>query len=214
MSYIVGIAGGSGSGKTTFVKKVLKGLEDKSCIIHIDSYYKDNLPKQINQNYDHPDAFDWDLLLGHIDGLKNNLEIYAPIYDFKSNSRSERFNIISPKPLIFVEGIYALYLKEVRELINLKSFIQVEADIRLSRRLNRDFRERGRSYESIIKQYYETVRPMHNKYIEPQKDYADFIIGEENSRAVELLRNHLLTCLSRQQIDSTVESTINETKQI
>lgn len=205
MSYIVGIAGGSGSGKTTFAKKVVQGLEKQSCIIHMDSYYKDTLPKHINQNYDHPDAFDWDLLLSHLEKLKNDQEIYSPIYDFKTNSRSERCDIISPMPIIFIEGIYALYLKEVRELLDLKSFIQVEADIRLSRRLNRDFRERGRSYESIIKQYYETVRPMHNKYIEPQKDHADFIVGEENSRAVGLLRNHLLTCLSGQQSEPTVE---------
>lgn len=201
MSYIVGIAGGSGSGKTTFAKSVAKGLGTHCTIIHMDSYYMDQLPAHIDNNFDHPDAFDWELLLNHLKLLKQDQEVYAPIYDFKTNSRSEKCDIIPPREIIFIEGIYALYHSEVRDILDLKSFIQVEADIRLSRRLNRDFRERGRSYESIITQYYKTVRPMHNKFIEPQKDHADFIVGEENSRAVDLLRNHLLTCLPGQEYE-------------
>lgn len=205
MSLIVGIAGGSGSGKTTFATTVAKGLGPHCTIIHMDSYYMDQLPNHINNNYDHPEAFDWDLLLSHLKLLKLDQEVFAPIYDFKTNSRSEKCNIIPPKPIIFIEGIYALYHPMVRELLDLKSFIQVEADIRLSRRLNRDFLERGRTHESIISQYYKTVRPMHNRFIEPQKDHADFIVGEENSRAVDLLTNHLLACLSQQDYNNSYE---------
>lgn len=206
MSYLIGIAGGSGSGKTTFALKVIEDLKDKVSIIHMDSYYKNDLPAEINNNFDHPDAFDWDLLIEHLKLLKSGKNINSPVYNFKTNSRDEGHELVEAKDIVFIEGIYALYNPVVREQLDLKSFIQVEADIRLSRRLNRDFRERGRTYESIIKQYYQTVRPMHNKYIEPQKDHADFIVGEENSRAVNLLRNHLLACIEENKSQSLCPS--------
>ena len=195
MSYLIGIAGGSGSGKTTFALKVIEGLSQEVSIIHMDSYYKDTLPKAIDNNFDHPDAFDWELLIQHLNQLKKGLDVESPIYNFKSNSRDAGSALVKAKEIVFIEGIYALFNPQVRDRLDLKSYIQVEADIRLSRRLNRDFQGRGRSYDSIIKQYYETVRPMHKKYIEPQKDHADFIVGEENSRAVNLLRNHLFACI-------------------
>jgi uridine kinase len=200
--YLVGIAGGSGSGKTTFSKKVLQQLETKNAtILHMDSYYLDVQPENIyskagKPNFDHPDAFDWNLLNNHLKMLKEGKSIQAPIYSFKSNSRSTETQTIGPCQLVIFEGIFSLFDKNIREILDIKCFLHVEADIRFTRRLHRDVNERGRSLESVIAQYYDTVRPMYQKYLEPQKQYADFTVGEETDIAAEILAARLKEVLS------------------
>jgi uridine kinase len=194
---IVGIAGGSGSGKTTFAHKVQAKLgEGNSTLISMDSYYLNKLPSDIvtskgNANFDHPGAFDWALLNEHIASLKSGEGIDCPEYDFTGNSREEKTNRIEPTNIILFEGIFSLFDKEIRKLLDIKCFLHVDSDIRFTRRLHRDVKERGRSLESVIAQYYETVRPMYQKYLDPQKQFADFTVGEETDVAAEILASRL-----------------------
>ncbi len=192
MIKLIGVAGGSGSGKTTFAKKVIKLVEDPITVLHMDSYY---LPSQPNKNFtdsgkpnfDHPEAFDWELLRYHLKQLKSGEDIQSPVYDFNSSNRTHKTISTSSTPVILFEGIFALFDAEIREMLDIKCFLHVDSDIRFTRRLNRDVQERGRSLESIISQYYETVRPMHQKFLEPQKQHADFIVGEETDVAASIL---------------------------
>jgi uridine kinase len=195
--YIIGVAGGSGSGKTTFANKVLAELDpENTAILHMDSYYlneqpKDNYTAEDKPNFDHPQAFDWDLLRTHIEMLKNGEGIDAPVYDFTTNSRLEETNIIKPVKMILFEGIFTLFDKDIRELLDIKCFLHVDSDIRFTRRLHRDVNERGRSLESVIAQYYDTVRPMYQKYLDPQRQFADFVVGEETTVAAQILSSRL-----------------------
>ncbi|MBD64121.1 MAG: uridine kinase [Halobacteriovoraceae bacterium] len=195
--YIVGIAGGSGSGKTTFAKKVQRQLDDThSQILSMDSYYLHEQPAELrtkkgNPNFDHPGAFDWELLNEHIADLKAGKPVNCPVYDFKTNSRKSEFTQIQPTTIVLFEGIFALFDKSIRELLDIKCFLHVDSDIRFTRRLHRDVNERGRSLESVINQYYETVRPMYLKYLDPQKQFADFTVGEETDVASEILASRL-----------------------
>jgi len=187
--FLVGIAGGSGSGKTTFAKKVMKAVNDScSSLMHMDSYYLPTVP-QLNGmvNFDHPDAFDWDLLRTHLSELKNGHRIHCPVYDFSTSSRTTKYENIGPCKVVLFEGIFSLYDQKIRDLLDIKCFLHVEADIRFTRRLHRDVRERGRSLDSVISQYYDTVRPMYQKYLDPQKQYADFTVGEETDVAALIL---------------------------
>jgi uridine kinase len=192
-NFIIGIAGGSGSGKTTFAKKVIKDINQTNCsILHMDSYYLDKLPEDIitpkgKPNYDHPAAFDWELLKEHIKLLKAGLSIQAPSYDFKISRRGTETKSVGPAKVILLEGIFTLFDPDIRKLLDIRCFLHVEADIRFTRRLHRDVKERGRSLESVIAQYYETVRPMYQKYLDPQKQYADFTVGEETDVAAKIL---------------------------
>ena len=191
--YIIGIAGGSGSGKTTFAKKVQAHIGDQhSSVISMDSYYLNVLPDSLcnhngKPNFDHPHAFDWDLLNEHIQGLKNNDIIHTPVYDFSNNSRSEVTHPVPATKIILFEGIFTLFDKNIRDLLDIKCFLHVDSDIRFTRRLHRDVKERGRSLESVIEQYYQTVRPMYQKYLDPQKQFADFTVGEETDIAAKIL---------------------------
>lgn len=192
MTCLIGIAGGSGSGKTTFAKKLVQRSRIHLESVSMDSYYlakqpEENLMASGRANFDHPNAFDWPLLRAHILELKEGNEIPVPVYDFKSSSRTEDVQKVKPGKVVLVEGIFSLFDEDIRELLDIKVYLQVEADIRFSRRINRDVRERGRSLQSIMDQYYETVRPMHQKYIGPQKQYADFIVGEETDVAADIL---------------------------
>lgn len=200
--YIVGIAGGSGSGKTTFAKKVLANLEmENAAILHMDSYYLHKQPEHIfttkgKPNFDHPHSFDWDLLHKHISQLKDGETIKAPIYDFTTNSRTKDSQEIGPCQLVLFEGIFTLFDKNIREMLNIKCFLHVDSDIRFTRRLHRDVNERGRSLESVISQYYDTVRPMYQKYLDPQKQFADFTVGEETDIAAQILSARLKEVLT------------------
>lgn len=190
--HIISICGGSGSGKTTFADKIRKSVDQKVSVLHMDSYYLHKLPKELKTssgkpNFDHPDAFDWELLQQHIHELKAGKTIRSPHYDFKKNMRLKTSTIVKPTKVVLFEGIFSLYQEEIRKMCDITTFLHVEADIRFIRRLHRDVEERGRSLDSVITQYYETVRPMYQKYLDPQRQYADFIVGEETDIAASIL---------------------------
>ena len=138
-------------------------------------------------NFDHPDAFDWDLLRDHLARLKQGEQVPVPIYDFRGSRRTSETELIGPCQTVLFEGIFTLWDAHVRNLFSLKIFLHVEADIRFIRRLHRDVRERGRSLDNIIRQYYDTVRPMHHEYLEPTRQYADIVVGEETDIAAEVV---------------------------
>ncbi len=187
--FLIGIAGGSGSGKTTFANKVMKAVShDHSSLLHMDSYYLPTVPKVNGKaNFDHPDAFDWDLLREHLRELKQGDSVNCPVYDFTSSTRSSEVETVGPCRVVLFEGIFSLYDQEIRDLLDIKCFLHVDSDIRFTRRLHRDVKERGRSLESVIAQYYDTVRPMYQRYLDPQKQYADFTVGEETDVAAQIL---------------------------
>ena len=202
MSKIVLIGGGSASGKTYVLKKVLEQIpEDKITRISIDDYYKDfgvlPMEERVKVNYDHPKAFDWKLLNSQIKDLKDGKTIEKPIYDFTIHGRSMMTEIVEPKELIIIEGIMALVNKDLRALGDLKVYINASRERRLVRRIERDQRERGRSYESIIEQYFSTVLPMYEEIIAPSQYYADLIINNDGGSTksidvlVSVLRNLL-----------------------
>jgi uridine kinase len=190
--YMIAICGGSGSGKTTFTDKIRKEVSEEISVVHMDSYYLPKLPEDLTNsngqpNYDHPAAFDWKLLAKHLKALKSGKAVEAPLYDFKKNSRLKKTITIKPSQVVLFEGIFSLYDEEIRKLSDITAFLHVEADIRFIRRLHRDVEERGRSLDSVITQYYETVRPMYQKYLDPQRQFADFIVGEETDIAAGIL---------------------------
>ncbi len=209
MVYLIGITGGSGSGKTTFTKKILNQVSEDVVTLHMDSYYLHAQPEvhrtvKGHPNFDHPEAFDWELLVRHLTSLKNGETIQCPVYDFTTSSRLQKTERLGPAKVIIFEGIYAIFNEEIRELLDIKCFLHVESDIRFSRRLHRDVQERGRSLESVIEQYYETVRPMYQRFLAPQKDFADFIVGEETDVAASILSariRELLILTKREEAD-------------
>lgn len=189
--FIIGVAGGSGSGKTTFAKDLIEKNEDIN-ILHMDSYYLPDGNDIIKTpaglaNFDHPEAFDWELLRAHLTQLSSGQTIEAPTYNFITNSRNKEKMIISPKKVLIVEGIYSLFDAVIRDILSVRCFLDVPCDIRFIRRLERDTKERGRNLDSIISQYYDSVRPMYLKYIEPQKEFADIVIGQETKIASGIL---------------------------
>lgn len=194
MSKIILIGGGSASGKTYVLNKVLEQIpEDKIAHISLDDYYKDfsNLPfeERCKINWDHPKSFDWKLMVGQINDLKNGKPIEKPIYDFTIHGRSGKTEIVEPKELIIIEGIMALVNKDLRSLGDLKVYINASRERRLVRRIERDQRERGRTYESIIEQYFSTVLPMYEEIIAPSQYYADIIINNDGyaNKSIDIL---------------------------
>ncbi len=192
--FLIGIAGGSGSGKTTFAKKVLKrsGQTDGTVgLLHQDSYYLPTPPPGVQvhgePNFDHPDAFDWKLLKEHLKRLKAGEQIAVPVYDFRTSRRTEETELLGPCHTILMDGLFALWDAEIRSLVDVRVYLHVDSDIRFIRRLHRDVRERGRTLDSIIRQYYDTVRPMHHEFLEPTRQYADLIVGEESDIAADVL---------------------------
>jgi len=191
---LIGIAGASGSGKTLIANSIIESLgSDKAVIIQEDSYYKDlsDVPyeERVGRNFDHPDAFDHDLLAKHLLQLLNGEDVAHPIYDYKLHTRSKKTKTVRPGNLIILEGILIFSKEQLRELIDYRVFIDTPPDICFIRRLKRDIEERGRTVDSVIKQYTETVRPMYLQFIEPSKQYADILISGEgkNSEAVDIL---------------------------
>lgn len=210
--FVLGIAGGSGSGKTTFAHKIMKRLPRESVsLIHMDSYYLSLLPSEMTgengfANFDHPNAFDWELLRNQLLNLKNNQAIEMPQYDFKTHSRIKETITIKPKTILILEGIFTLFDPEIRKLLDAKCFLNVDSDIRFTRRLHRDIQERGRSLESVISQYYATVRPMYQKFLEPQKQFADITIGEETDQAAIILSARLKEIIGEKENDLGIPS--------
>lgn len=194
MSFIIGIAGGTGSGKTTVVRKVLETLpKDEVAIIPQDSYYKDNghLPLEERQeiNFDHPRSLEFKLLIEHIKRLKEGKEIKQPIYSYLTCTRSDETILVEPKKVIIVEGILILQNAQLRNLMDIKVFVDADNDDRLMRVIQRDLVERGRSVNKVLERYEKTVKPMHLQFIEPTKRYADVIIpqGGDNKVGIDLL---------------------------
>ncbi len=192
MSVLVGIAGGTGSGKTSFARKVQDRIGADLCLnLNQDSYYRDGSslapPAQAAINYDHPDAFETSLLVQDLRDLKAGRPVPYLTYDHGTYSRKVLADPLTPRPVILLEGILVLVEEPLRRLMDIKLFIDTDSDVRILRRLRRDLRERGRSFESVEKQYLESVRPMHLEFVEPSKRYADLIIpeGAENAVALE-----------------------------
>lgn len=191
---IVGVAGGSGSGKTTVVSSICENIgDDNLVLLQHDSYYRDlsHLPfeERSKHNFDHPASLETELLIRHINALKQNYSIDMPVYDFKNHIRKEESVSIAPRSIILVDGILIFAEPELRELMDIKIFVDTDDDIRLLRRLQRDISERGRDLESVIQQYQRFVRPMHLEFVEPSKRYADVIIprGGKNKVALDMV---------------------------
>jgi uridine kinase len=195
---IIGIAGGSGSGKTTISFELLKrvGKDDIAYIPH-DAYYRENKSMPLEErkkiNYDHPDSLETELLIEHLKLLASGQAVDIPVYDFSAHSRTEETLRVESKPIILIEGILIFVHSELRKLLDDKIFVDTDPDIRLTRRVRRDIYERGRSIDSILNQYEETVRPMHIKFVEPSKRYADVIIpeGGHNEVAIQMVTARL-----------------------
>ncbi len=206
---IVGIAGGTGSGKTTVVKKVLDALpQDEVIVIPQDSYYKDNkdIPLDARQkiNFDHPDSVEFELLIEHLNKLKKGKNINMPIYSYLTCLRSNETIVIKPALVVVVEGILILSDKGLRDLFDIKVFVDADADDRLGRVIQRDIVERGRSVLTVLNRYHDTVKPSHLQFIEPSKRYADIIIpgGGENQVGIEVLISIIEKHLTRKKLKS------------
>ncbi|PYT03338.1 MAG: uridine kinase [Acidobacteria bacterium] len=201
---IIGISGGTGSGKTTVAQKIIAPVGAGNVVyLQQDSYYRNlgDMPLDLRHrvNYDHPDAFDTDLLMNHLEALRAGEGIEQPIYDYPTHSRKTETIRVEPRPVIIVEGILVFVNSQMRGLMDLKIFVDTDADIRFIRRLDRDVHERGRSVESVITQYQTTVRPMHLQFVEPSKRYADIIIPEGgfNDVGIDLVTGKIKSLLGR-----------------
>lgn len=199
---IIGIAGGTGSGKTTVVRKIVDTLPPNTvAVIPQDSYYNDqsDLPLEVRKktNFDHPDAFEWPLLAHQIEELRKGNAIEQPTYSYLTCTRLEETVHLEPRDVIIVEGIMALYDRKLREQMDLKIFVDAEPDERLLRVIERDMAERGHPLEMLIEKYRNVLKPMHDEFIEPEKQYADIIIpnGGENKRAIAMMQMYILSAL-------------------
>lgn len=187
---IIGIAGGTGSGKTTLTNRLKERFGPDVSVVYHDNYYKahDEMPyeERCKLNYDHPDAFDTDLMIEHIRQLKEGQPILCPVYDYTVHNRSAQTVEVKPTKVIIVEGILIFENKPLRDLMHIKIFVDTDADIRLCRRVKRDVTKRGRSLESVLEQYQNTVKPMHEKYVEPSKKFANIIVPEGGKNQIAL----------------------------
>lgn len=199
---VIGIAGGTGSGKTTVVKKISEQFSnDEVAILTHDSYYYDNsnlsLEERRKKNFDHPDSIEFDLMIEHVKKLQAGKSIEEPVYSFITCTREKQTRTITPKKVLIIEGILCLAKKALRELMDIKVYVDCDSDIRLSRVIHRDIEERGRDVNQVLSRYKKTVRPSHLQFIEPTKRYADIIVpqGGKNKIAIQILTNHILQTL-------------------
>lgn len=200
---IIGVTGGSGSGKTSVSRAIFNNFPDHSIMmLEQDSYYKDqshlSFEERLNTNYDHPFAFDNDLLIQHVGDLLNYKAIEKPVYDYVAHTRSQATIIQEPKEVIILEGILILEDERLRDLMDIKLYVDTDDDIRIIRRIKRDMEERGRTLDSVIEQYLTVVKPMYHQFIEPTKRYADVIVpeGGENHVAIDLITTKVATFLT------------------
>jgi uridine kinase len=199
--FVIGVAGGSGSGKSTVTRQVLASIgPDMATVVYQDDYYLDQThlsPEERRKvNYDHPQAFDWPLMVQHLQALCRGEAVEMPSYDFTLYNRASHTVTVKPAPVIVVEGLFALYDADLRKLMSLKIFVDTAPDVRFIRRLQRDMAERGRSAESVINQYMDTVRPMHKQFIEPTKRRADVILPHgANGPAVDIITTKVMTLI-------------------
>lgn len=192
--FVIGVAGGTGSGKTTVSRRIQEAVNiNHIAYIQHDNYYRDqgqlSMDQRVRTNYDHPDSLETELLVQHLISLRAGQAIEMPMYDFSLHTRSTQTQRIEPAPIILLEGILIFVEKELRELMDVRIFVDTDADIRFIRRLRRDMNERGRSLDSVVQQYMGTVRPMHMEFVEPSKRYADIIVprGGDNRVAMEMI---------------------------
>ena len=199
---IIGIAGGSGSGKTTLARNIINHFEGRVSILRHDDYYRSqkdiSVEERAKLNYDHPDAFDNDLLIDHLDALSKGHHIDSPIYDYSIHDRSDNTRYVESTDVIILEGILIFAISEVLERLNMKIYVDTDADVRILRRIIRDVKKRGRTLDSVVTQYLTTVKPMHEAFVEPSKKYADIIIpeGGKNPVAYGMIIDRITTYLN------------------
>ena len=203
--YIIGIAGGSGSGKSTFASRLKEAFDDSISLISCDNYYlpHDDLPleKRALLNYDAPEALEFDLMVHHLKGLQTGQAAECPVYDFTKHTRSKQVTIIEPRPIILIDGILIFHDKALRDCMDLKIYVETDADERILRRARRDMLERGRDLDSVIHQYLTTVKPMHNTYVKPTRVFADVILnGGKNEQAFLLVKAQIEQILKEKNI--------------
>ncbi|MCC7072114.1 MAG: uridine kinase [Deltaproteobacteria bacterium] len=191
MAFVIGIAGGTGSGKTTIARAIAAALAPEHvAMLEHDWYYRDRSDLSLDQksqlNFDHPDSLETSLLVEHVRALKGDRGVEVPAYDFKTHARLPETRRVEPRPVLIVEGILVFVEPALRELMNVKIFVDTDADIRLMRRIRRDIEQRGRTFQQVREQYYKTVRPMHLAFVEPSKRWADVLIPEGGNNAVAL----------------------------
>jgi len=203
---IIGIAGGSGSGKTSVTTRILESLDaTRVSVIPHDAYYYDTgIRPGVERNFDHPDSLETSLLISHIQQLRNGKSVQIPVYDFSTYRRKSELHLMEVTDVIIIEGILILVAKELRDLMDIRIFIDTDSDERVIRRIKRDTRERGRSVDSVIDQYMATVRPMHLEFVEPSKRWADIIIprGVENSVAIDMVVTKIISLLSVRELEN------------
>jgi uridine kinase len=199
--FVIGVAGGSGSGKSTVTRQVLASIgTEMTAVVFQDDYYCDQThmspEARRKTNYDHPDAFDWPLMVQHVQALRRGESIEMPTYDFTQDNRASQTITVKPAPVIVIEGLFALFDADLRKMMSLKVFVDTASDVRFIRRLQRDMADRGRSAESVIGQYLETVRPMHKQFIEPTKRLADVILPHgANGPAVDIITTKVVNVI-------------------
>lgn len=200
---VIGIAGGSGSGKTTLTNQIAAQFKEQITIITHDNYYKAHDDMDYDErsrlNYDHPNAFETQLMIEHLKALKNGEAIECPVYDYTIHNRSKNTITIVPNKVIIVEGILIFENRDLCDLMDIRIFVDTDADLRILRRVKRDVMERARSLESVINQYVDTVKPMHEQYVEPSKKNANIIVpeGGHNKAAMEMIKNHIQSFLDK-----------------
>ena len=202
--YIIGIAGGSGSGKSTFAQRIKEAFPNQVSLISCDNYYLPHdeltLEERANLNYDAPYSLEFDLMVRHLEALKNGQAVQCPVYDFTRHTRSDAVTEIAPRPIILIDGILIFHDPALRACMDLKIYVETDADERILRRARRDMRERGRDLDSVIQQYLATVKPMHNAYVEPTKVFADVILnGGKNEQAFILVKTQIDQLLREQE---------------
>ena len=195
-SFVIGIAGGTGAGKTTVARLIARRVGESVTRIPLDNYYEDQSHLPIEErdatNYDHPDAFEWELVREQVSTLLDGESIEMPTYDFEIHNRTDETVRVKPTPVIIVEGIFALYDDDIRDLCDLQLYVETDADVRILRRIERDVIERGRDLEGVIEQYLSTVKPMHERFVEPTRAHADLIVPEgANTVAVNVLQDRI-----------------------
>ena len=198
--FIIGIAGGTGSGKSTFTNRLKDIFQDQVTVLYYDNYYKAHNELSFEErkkiNYDHPSAFETELLLKHLKALKEGKEIKCPVYDYSKHNRSEEVVVVKPSKIILLEGILVLADERLRDMMDVKVFVEADADERILRRVLRDVKERGRDIQNIVDQYLDTVKPMHYLYVEPTKMYADIVINSGmNDVALDVMKTKISSLL-------------------
>ena len=200
---IIGIAGGTGSGKSTFTNRLREAFHEDVAVLYHDNYYRsqDEIPFEERKkvNYDHPDAFETELLLKQLEELKAGRSIHCPVYDYSQHNRSDQVVLVEPRRVILLEGILVLADEKLRELLDIKVYVEADADERILRRVIRDVKERGRTLDSVVSQYLTTVKPMHEAFVEPSKKYADVIVplGGHNTVALDMIVERIRAELGR-----------------